>query len=149
MKRTLLCLFVLAIAAWAPAPLVGHPSDRKLLQPEATTQDRERMQGLAKEQSEVGSVDEHGGKVDQAVQMSDPDASKAISSAKLGDPPNDPLAAAAVADAGDVLQHRGSKSSLWLWGILLAAVGFGLVMLFRQWANKHIPEMPTARDARW
>lgn len=150
LKRMVPCLVVLAIAAWAPAPIAGHPEDRKLLEPEATQQDLARQQALMKQQSEVGSVDMKGDQAGQVVGSTDPNASKAIASAHLDGPENDPLAAAAVTQAGEDLQSRGkSGASFWLWGILLAAMGFLGVIGLRQWADKAIPEPVTQKPLQW
>lgn len=135
MRKFTFALLVLAVAAFAPAPIMDTRQGVKP-QAEHTQEQIAQEQRLQGKMGEVGSVPQDTEPNVPIYGSSSSEGSQALQSANEQD--SAAQAQEAIRQASKDLK-KGKSGFNWWFAVLAAAVGFGAIAGFRYWANKAIP----------
>lgn len=133
MLKRLIPVFVVFgfVFAKSPAPIYDRPSDFKPV-PERSQDEVAKEQLMQRTQGEVGQVEADTTPESAAHEMSEQQAAADLSSANSG---RETL----INAESDLKSAKSKPQRNLMWGLLFLALGFGVVLGIRQWANRAIP----------
>jgi hypothetical protein len=140
MKRIWLLTVLASLAVLCPAPVnVQPPEGFKALPMQQSDEKLKQEQAEQSVQGVVGRVEQKTENVTIDPTQTSSGASDTLRTA------NATVGAEVVSEASKEMKGtKSSAGSLWIWAVVVLSVGFGVLFVAKNWADRHIPDPSTA-----
>ena len=148
MKKLVIWIAFVGVVAYSPAPRLDPPKGAKF-EPEQSQAQRASQQGVVKVIGEVGIVEADTTPNEISSVQSESTAVRNIVSGPTESNEENPATQNLVAAEQDIQKQSGAPARTVSLAAILIALGFGIILAVRQWANKNVPYTPVSNKRRF